>query len=182
MTCEEAWLHLFVDEYPCDDNGKNCAMKYQDQVESNIPFADWKHKRNVNNRRPVLGRAEEWKKLGCQANTKIETIDFSEFVVRLDCPAYSEDDLIEAGDTAPNEYFNYPSCQLGFKANSATTYMHNDRTDPSRMRNSKEYGDNQTAGTATALRRSCAKIIFGCEVDGTIAKQTPSCPKDNKEM
>ena len=121
-------------EYPCDDNGNNCAMKYQDQVESNIPFADWKHKRNVNNRRPVLGRAEEWKKLGCQANTKIETIDFSEFVVRLDCPAYSEDDLIEAGDTAPNEYFNYPSCQLGFKANSATTYMHNDRTDPSRMR------------------------------------------------
>ena len=127
-------------EYPCDDDGTNCAMKYQDQVEGNIAFADYKQKRDVGNKRPVLGRAEEWKKLGCLVGTKIETIDFTEFVVRTDCPAYTTDDVMEYESmgykSKPiHEHFLYPSCQLGFKANSAIHYTHNDRTDPSRMRN-----------------------------------------------
>ena len=66
--------------------GQNCALKYQDEVESNISFVDFAAKRKHNNRRPVLGQAAPWKRLDCAAHTKIDDMDFSEFVVRLDCP------------------------------------------------------------------------------------------------
>ena len=86
MTKGRRGFILSAGEYTCDDNGQNCALKYQDEVESNISFVDFAAKRKHNNRRPVLGQAALWKRLDCAAHTKIDDMDFSEFVVRLDCP------------------------------------------------------------------------------------------------
>ena len=164
----------------------------------------------------MLGRADNWKRLNCLRNTTINTIDFSEFVVRTDCEPYDEDDIanwIQSGknlystkgyvphsnqpvgtettgnrvkwngadecaktakangatffqkigthcvthterninnvgrcgglcwkleETKKFRLFRYPSCQQGLKANSAVHYTHNDRTDPSRLRNRVE--------------------------------------------
>ena len=96
MTNGSRGFIISAGKYECDDKGENCALKYQDEVESNISFLDFAAKRKVNNRRPVLGKAMPWMKLGCAMATKIDEIDFSEFVVRHDCPPYSESDIREA--------------------------------------------------------------------------------------
>ena len=137
MTNGSRGFIISAGKYECDDKGENCALKYQDEVESNISFLDFAAKRKVNNRRPVLGKAMPWMKLGCAMATKIDEIDFSEFVVRHDCPPYSESDIREAEEagSSPEEYFAYPSCYRGIKANAPVHYTHDDRTDPSRMKN-----------------------------------------------
>ena len=117
--------------------GQNCALKYQDEVESNISFVDWKAKRTHNNRRPVLGQAAPWKRLDCAAQTKIDDMDFSEFVVRRDCPVRKP-----GGSTGNYRKDSWADCVQGVKANAPTQYTHDDRTDPSRMKNRPYTGQN----------------------------------------
>ena len=77
-------LILSAGDYACDapveaEDGrkvaKNCALKYQDEVEANLDFnTKWKQMRKVNDRRPILGKAEPWQQLTCNAGEKIDEL------------------------------------------------------------------------------------------------------------
>ena len=55
----ENGIILSAGAYACDSNGKNCAMKFQDEVESNLDYnLKWEAFRENNARRPTLGQAE----------------------------------------------------------------------------------------------------------------------------
>ena len=177
-------LILSAGEYECDDNGENCALKYQDEVESNIAFADWRAKRKVKNRRPVLGKAAPWMKAECAMDTKIDILDFSEFVVCHDCPLYSDDDIQNFEEWKARHGRNsmsiggilqVPICYKGVKANAPTHYTHDDRTDPpSRMK-------NRVMITANASPSCKHRITADSEMKGyirrTVVRRGPSQEK-----
>lgn len=117
-------LILSAGDYACElpdeeaDDGeikrkvaKNCAMKYQDEVESNLDFnTKWKQMRKVNDRRPVLGQAEPWRQLTCNPGEHIDELNFKEFVVRRDCSPADD-------------------CYDGVNLHDNYDVAHNDRTD-----------------------------------------------------
>ena len=84
----ENGIILSAGAYACDSNGKNCAMKFQDEVESNLDYnLKWEAFRENNARRPTLGQAEPWMHLMCMKDQRIDELNFEEFVVRRDCRA-----------------------------------------------------------------------------------------------
>ena len=115
-------------------------------------------------------------KAECAMDTKIDILDFSEFVVRHDCPLYSDDDIQNfeewkarhgRNSMSIEEYYRYPSCYKGVKANAPTHYTHDDRTDPSRMK-------NRVMITANASPSCKHRITADSEMKGYIRRDSGS--------
>ena len=119
-------------------------------------------------------------KLECRGQGKVEALEFTEFVVRRDCMPYTMDDLDEARQAgqSPEEYFNYPACIEGVKANSAIHYTYNDRTDPSRMRNRDIY---DTMEPILHVRHPCWKWTDDAYVQQFKDEVAAACETDGEE-